>query len=104
MQLVAQVHNINPHPHYEVLNGMLFFLFALHLYWYASFRLASWFELACVAADLACVPQLWMLVSWLHQQYQVYPTLAHDACRSFLILRIAYKQVKEGVTEDVREE
>lgn len=25
-------------------------------------------------------------------------------CRSFLILRIAYKQVKEGVTEDVREQ
>lgn len=56
IELVAKVYNINPQPHYAIFNGLLFFLFALHLYW------------------------------------------------SFLILRIAYKQVKEGVTEDVREE
>jgi len=56
ISLVAEVHHINPQPHYGILNSMLFFLFGLHLYW------------------------------------------------SFLILRIAYKQVKEGVTEDVRED
>ena len=30
--------------------------------------------------------------------------LAAWQCRSFLILRIAIKQVREGVTKDVREE
>jgi len=54
--LVADVYNINPAPHYAIFNGLLLFLFGLHLYW------------------------------------------------SFLILRIAVKQVKEGVTKDVREE
>ena len=28
----------------------------------------------------------------------------HVVCRSFLIIRIAYKQVTEGVVKDVREE
>lgn len=48
MQLVAHVHNINPQPHYTILNGLLFFLFCLHLYWYASFlRICS---VVCLSA------------------------------------------------------
>ena len=33
LQLVADVYNINPAPHYAIFNGLLLFLFGLHLYW-----------------------------------------------------------------------
>lgn len=33
LQLVANVYDINPQPHHTILNGMLMFLFGLHLYW-----------------------------------------------------------------------
>lgn len=33
VQLVANVYNINPHPHWEIFLALLCFLFALHLYW-----------------------------------------------------------------------
>ena len=60
----------------------------------------------CVQTTVSAVHLCWRCYSW--------PTLmcntADDAlpfdavCRSFLILRIAIKQVKEGVVKDVREE
>ncbi len=33
MQLVADVYNVDPAPHYAIFNGLLFFLFGLHCYW-----------------------------------------------------------------------
>lgn len=38
LQLVADKYNINPAPHYAIFNGLLLFLFGLHLYWYAAFH------------------------------------------------------------------
>ncbi|KAK9824507.1 hypothetical protein WJX72_010967 [[Myrmecia] bisecta] len=55
-EMIGKKYGISPHPHWEIFNGFLFFLFGLHIYW------------------------------------------------SYLILRIALRQLREGKTDDIREE
>lgn len=33
LQSVARESNVNVHPHYEIFNGLLLLLLALHIYW-----------------------------------------------------------------------
>ena len=84
VQLVAKVYNINPHPHWEIFLALLCFLFALHLYWRASLQsLRAGASRAC--AIIICSPLV-------------------RGDRSYLIIKVVVKQIRNGEPDDVRED
>ena len=84
MQLVAKVYNINPHPHWEIFLALLCFLFVLHLYWCASL------QNLCAGASHAC-------------RLDTCSVLVRGN-RSYLIIKVVVKQIRNGEPDDVRED